>query len=82
MISILKCTWRSNFTFFLFFLLIIKYFTKLLFLDNSEPLKNNSFVKYLINSKKNKKKCKFDLKAHFTIDREIMLNGLDRLFRL
>ena len=62
------------------FLLFIKYFTKLLFLDNFGPLKNNSFVKYLINSKKIQKNVKFDLKAHFNI--ESMLNGLDRLFGL
>ena len=39
MISILKCAWRPNFIFFGIFLLFIKYFTKLLFLDNSEPMK-------------------------------------------
>ena len=60
----------------------MKYFTKLLFLDNSEPLKNNSFVKYLIIIivKKIQKNLKFDLEAHFNV--ETMLNGLDRLFGL
>ena len=69
------CFETKFYIFFEFFLLFFKYFTKLLFLDNSGPLKNNSFVKYLINSKKFKKVVKFDLKAHFNI--EIMLNGLD-----
>ena len=36
--DILKFTCISNFTFVLIFLLFIKYFTKLLFLDNSGPL--------------------------------------------
>ena len=58
MISILKCAWRPNFIFFEICLLFIKYFTKLLLLDNSGPLKNNSFVKYLINSKTIQKKYK------------------------
>ena len=80
MISILKCAWRPNFIFFGIFLLFIKYFTKLLFLDNSGPLKNNSFVKYLINSKKIQKNIKFGLLAHFNM--ELMLNGSDRLFEL
>ena len=42
MISILKCALRPNFTFFWIFLLFIKYFTKLLFLDNFEQLKYSS----------------------------------------
>ena len=80
MISILKYAWRSNFTFFWIFLLFIKYFTKLLFFSGPELSKNSSFVKYLINSKKNSKYVKFDLQAYFNI--EIMLNGLNRLFGL
>ena len=66
---------------FHFFCLFIKYFTKPLFLDNFGPLKNNSFVKYLIKSKKKlKKNVKFDLEVHFNID--IILNDLDQIFGL
>ena len=39
-----------------------------------------NYVPILINSKKIKKNVKFDLEAHFIV--EIMLNGLDRRFRL
>ena len=69
--------------FYIFFkknLLFIKYFTKVLFLDDFGPLKNNSFVKYLMNIKKIQKNVKFDLKTHFNV--EVMLNALDRLFGL
>ena len=66
--------------YFDFFLLFIKYFTKLLFFSGPGLSKNSNFVKYLINSKKIQKNVKFDLQAYFNI--EIMLNGLDRLFGL
>ena len=66
--------------FFEFFLLFIKYFTKLLLFSGPELSKNSSFVKYLINSKKIQKNIKFGLLAHFNI--ELMLNGSDRLFEL
>ena len=78
MISILKYVCRLNLHFFLKLLVFIKYFTKLLFLDNFGSLKNNNYVKYLINNKKIQKNIKFDVQAHFNID--IVLNGLDRLF--
>ena len=61
--------------FFEFFLLFIRYFTKLLFFSGPELSKNNSFVKYLINNKKIQKYVIFDLQAFCNI--EIMLNGLD-----
>ena len=63
---------KIKFDIILNFLLFIKYFTKLLFLDTYGPLKNNRFVKYLINSKKIKKNIKFHLQAHFNIS--IILN--------
>ena len=71
-ISILKCTWSSNFTFFWIGLPFIKYFTKLLFFSGPELSKNSSFVKYLINSKQIQKNVKFYFQVHFNM--EIMLN--------
>ena len=73
-IDMLKCTCRSNFTFFGILLLFIKYLTKSLYSDRW------IFVPILINSKKIQKNVKFDLQAHFNIS--IKLNGLDRLFEL
>ena len=59
MMNILNCACRSNFTFFLIFLLFIKMCIKIEWSEYSD------FVKYLINSKKNSKKIKFDLQAHY-----------------
>ena len=47
--DILKCAWKSDFIFFLNFLLFIKMGPKIQWSEN------NNFVKYLINIKKIKK---------------------------
>ena len=78
-ISILKCAWRLNFTFFGIFLLFIKPLWKSL-IQWSRKCKISDFQSGLINSKKISKNVKFGLQAHLNI--YIASNGSDWLFGL
>ena len=81
MISILNYAWRHKFKFYIFenFILFSKIRTKSFFMVYNF-LKNNDFISILKDSKKNSKKCK--IWSTNTFNMKIILNSLNRLFRL
>ena len=63
----------------IFFTIRLEFFKSLFFMVHN-PSKNNDFLPIKKIVKKSQKNVKFDLQVHFNI--EIMLSGLNRLFRL